>query len=64
MSNSKIVQGVLVRPQTREMFGARIYIENEHIQRIEKDSSITSPFILPGCIDSHVHIERDRKSVV
>lgn len=57
MSNSKIVQGVLVRPQTREMFGARIYIENEHIQRIEKDSSITSPFILPGFIDSHVHIE-------
>lgn len=57
MDNSKIVQGVVVRPQSREVFGARIFIEDDRIQKIERDSSITSPFILPGFIDSHVHIE-------
>lgn len=57
MKREKIIEGVIVRPQSREKFGARIVVAGQHIKSIVKDSTIKAPFILPGFIDSHVHIE-------
>ena len=57
MGSQKIIEGVIVRPLTREKFGARITVVGQIITKIEVDNTITAPFILPGFIDSHVHIE-------
>lgn len=56
MSNFDI-SGVVVKPQTREKFGARISVRQGKIHSILRDDSISGPFILPGFIDSHIHIE-------
>lgn len=51
------VQGVVYDPLSRESFGAIVLIADGKILNIERDDSIKEPFILPGFIDSHVHIE-------
>lgn len=57
MKREDSLRGVVVNPETRELFGAEIIIENGLIKRIESRPEIKGPFILPGFIDSHVHIE-------
>lgn len=57
MSNIHTFTGVVLDPIARTKFGARITVENGYIRSIENDSTIHSPFILPGLVDSHVHIE-------
>lgn len=52
-----IVKGVVVDPLNKTIEGGRIIITNGKITAIEHDSSITQPFILPGFVDSHIHIE-------
>ncbi|MFO8023413.1 MAG: adenine deaminase [Perlabentimonas sp.] len=51
------VTGVVVDPVSRKKFGAEIFIEDGFIAGIEQRPDVTSPFILPGLVDSHVHIE-------
>src|SRR5690606_18971730 len=49
---------VLFRSQARDIYPARIFIQNQTIQKIEKLAETTvQQFILPGFIDAHVHIE-------
>ncbi len=59
MSNKKIftITGVLVDPVDKRQYGAEILVENGKISRIKERSDITYPYILPGFIDAHVHIE-------
>ena len=52
-----IVKGVVVDPLNKTIEGGRIIITNGKITAIEHDSSIAQPFILPGFVDSHIHIE-------
>ncbi len=59
MSNKKnfITTGVLVDPVGRDQYGAEIVVENGKISRITRRPDITYPYILPGFIDAHVHVE-------
>src|SRR5665213_1569495 len=53
------VQGNIVVIESREIFFGEINIENGLIKSIEKISDIQKdfPYIMPGFIDAHVHIE-------
>ena len=51
------VEGVVVKPLDRDMFGARICVEGGKIVSITKDPMVLEPYIIPGFIDAHVHIE-------
>ncbi len=53
----KIVSGTIVDPLARRVFPGRIGIEAGHIAYLHEDSQAIGPFILPGLVDSHVHIE-------
>ncbi len=51
------ISGVLVDPISRATFGGEIFVENKKIVAIERRHDVNAPYILPGLIDSHVHIE-------
>jgi adenine deaminase len=52
-----IIKGVVVDPVKREMKGVEISIQNGTVVDIKSNPNIKSPFILPGFIDAHIHIE-------
>ena len=57
---TKTIVGNIVDIPGRSIFPGRIVIENGKIASITPDSSLgseTLPYILPGFIDSHIHIE-------
>mgnify|MGYP000349242280 CR=1 FL=1 len=54
---SYTVKGNVVNPVERSIKGAEIIVENGKIKKINFSDSVNGPFILPGFIDSHVHIE-------
>jgi len=54
------VTGNLVNIPNKHIYGATLLIEDGHIKRIEASSEPINPalpYIMPGFIDSHVHIE-------
>ena len=54
------VIGNLVDIPNKRIYGATLWIEDGHIKRIEASSEPINPalpYIMPGFIDSHVHIE-------
>ena len=54
------VTGNLVDIPNRHIYAATLWIEESHIKRIEANSEPVNPslpYIMPGFIDSHVHIE-------
>ena len=54
------VTGNLVDIPNKRIYGATLWIEDGHIKRIEAISEPINPalpYIMPGFIDSHVHIE-------
>ena len=59
-TNTYSVTGNLVDILNRHIYGATLWIEDGHIKRIEANSEPVNPslpYIMPGFIDSHVHIE-------
>ncbi|NVO08573.1 MAG: adenine deaminase [Bacteroidales bacterium] len=44
-------------PIAKSVIPGRIILKKNRIERIEPDNSITGPIILPGFVDSHIHIE-------
>jgi adenine deaminase len=59
-TQSYSVTGNLVDIPNKHIFGATLWIEDGHIKRIEASSepiNTALPYIMPGFIDSHVHIE-------
>jgi adenine deaminase len=56
---STVVKGVLVDIHLRENYPATLEIHNGKITKINREASAAedAPFIIPGFIDSHVHIE-------
>jgi adenine deaminase len=59
MSNEKTftVEGVLVDAEMRQQSGVIIFVENGKIKTVEPAPHIKEPFILPGFVDAHVHVE-------
>jgi adenine deaminase len=59
MKNSEIssVSGQMIDVHRREIFPARISIKDGKIQGIERISQAPDHYIMPGLIDSHIHIE-------
>lgn len=51
------IKGNLVDPINRSIKGVILNIEKGIIKSISKTDSLGGPFILPGFIDSHIHIE-------
>ena len=54
------ITGNLVDILNKHIYGATLWIEDGHIKRIEANSEPVNPslpYIMPGFIDSHVHIE-------
>ncbi len=53
----EIISGKLIDIFNRNIFPARIWIENGIILKVEETDSPQDQYILPGFIDAHVHIE-------
>jgi adenine deaminase len=51
------ISGHLVDIHNRDIYPAAIVIRKGIIERVERKSSAPDVFILPGLIDSHIHIE-------
>ncbi len=52
-----VVEGIIYDPIAKIIIPGRIILKNGRIDRIEPDDSIAGPIILPGFVDSHIHIE-------
>lgn len=57
MSKSFVVSGKLVDVVSRKMYNADIHVSEGNIIDIRKSSKDYQNYILPGLVDSHVHIE-------
>lgn len=53
----KTVKGVITDPIKRQQFRGILTIEGGKIARIEKSDDVPDQTILPGLVDSHIHIE-------
>lgn len=51
------ISGMLVDIELKSIYPADIFIENDIITEIKKTNSAEKLFIMPGLIDSHVHVE-------
>lgn len=49
--------GIVVDPVARKQFSGTLVVEQGRIVEILPDSAARGPYILPGLIDSHIHIE-------
>lgn len=50
-------QGIIVDALSRRQFKGEIAVENEKIVHVEEKEHNNNQYILPGLVDSHVHIE-------
>jgi adenine deaminase len=53
----KKYQGIIIDAFSRKQFKGEITVENGRILKIEEKDNENEHFILPGLVDSHVHIE-------
>ncbi len=53
----KKISGIIVDPIARRQFPGTLIIDQGGIVDIQPDAGARGPFILPGLIDSHIHIE-------
>ncbi|MEX2456826.1 MAG: adenine deaminase [Balneolaceae bacterium] len=52
------IQGVIIDPVQRKKFNGEIEIENGKIKKVrEVSSEVPDQYIMPGFVDSHIHIE-------
>ena len=51
------ISGNIVDIHNRQIFPGKITIEDNKIKKIEKDNGSYDNYIMPGFIDSHVHVE-------
>lgn len=57
MNKEYIVEGKIVDIINKEIYEGKIYISDGHIKKILRSHSLKNNYILPGLINSHVHIE-------
>lgn len=51
------VRGIIVNPITSRIYQGIIFFESCRIVRIEETDDVPEQYIIPGFIDSHIHIE-------
>lgn len=56
-SSSQIIKGNLVDPASRSTQSVSIVLDQGEIKAIEPIPGVDGPFIIPGFVDAHVHIE-------
>jgi len=52
-----IVKGQIIDIPNRRIFSGKIVVVDSVIQKIEPDDTVDGPYILPGFVDAHIHIE-------
>ena len=57
MENSFSISGQIVDVVAGKIFPGRIYVDKGRISSIEPGGGTEGPYILPGLIDAHIHIE-------
>ena len=57
MSNSFIIQGKLVDVVSKRIFNAEIEVNNGIVVKVNESDKEFDKYILPGLVDSHVHVE-------
>jgi len=57
MKENQQITGKVVDIFEQKIYGATIFIKGNYIHSIEKHEDAKGPYILPGLIDSHIHIE-------
>lgn len=57
MSRIEVIRGVIVDVVHRCLIAGEIRYLNGRIVEVVEDHSVTGPYILPGLIDAHVHVE-------
>lgn len=57
VEKTSVIEGIIYDPIAKTVIPGRIILKNGRIDCIEPDDSITGPIILPGFVDSHIHIE-------
>lgn len=57
MESELIVSGKVVDIFNRRIYNGRLYVSNQKITKIEECEEDFNSYILPGFVDSHVHIE-------
>lgn len=53
----KKISGIIVDPVARRQFAGTLVIDQGRLTEVRPDPSASGPFILPGLIDAHIHIE-------
>lgn len=56
-SSSYVLTGVIVDPINLETYGAELHISGGRISSITRRCDVMGPYIMPGLVDAHVHIE-------
>ncbi len=51
------ISGHIIDVRNRRIFDGRVTVEGQYITHIEETDQVTDQYILPGFIDSHVHVE-------
>ena len=57
MSDSLEIQGYIIDIQNSTIFPGAVLVEKGIIKSIQKMTNVPSRYILPGLVDSHIHIE-------
>ena len=57
MSTQKLIRANLVNIAEKKIYPAKIHLDGNKIAKIERTNEKYEQFILPGFIDSHIHIE-------
>lgn len=57
MENTFHIQGTIVDVLQGKIYAGTVYVREGHIERTQAASPAGGPYILPGFIDAHVHIE-------
>ena len=53
----QVFEGNIVDVVNKEIFSGKVFVENGVVENIEKCQVESTDYILPGLIDSHIHIE-------
>ena len=51
------LSGVIIDPIARQSYGADMHIADGRIASISRNDAVNGPYIMPGLVDAHVHVE-------